>query len=110
MERDKGCRCCGSTEQLEAHHRTYARFGKELAEDITILCGGCHDLITGMQMRLRDDVRSVPAPIRSTMVVDRISESRNHDIPILTRAPLTIERIRKDPVGEIPRPGRNAGR
>lgn len=30
--------------KLEAHHRTYERVGRELDEDITVLCGECHAL------------------------------------------------------------------
>ena len=28
---------------LDAHHRTYERFGNELPEDITVLCRECHE-------------------------------------------------------------------
>jgi hypothetical protein len=36
------CRLCYSPVRLEAHHRTYLRFGHELPDDITVLCHGCH--------------------------------------------------------------------
>ncbi len=37
------CRLCGDSEgQLEAHHISYARVGSERAEDLTVLCAGCH--------------------------------------------------------------------
>jgi hypothetical protein len=29
---------------LDAHHRTYARLGREHPEDITVLCRDCHEL------------------------------------------------------------------
>jgi hypothetical protein len=35
--RDEGAR-------LDAHHRTYERLGHERPEDITVLCGNCHEL------------------------------------------------------------------
>ncbi len=30
--------------RLDAHHRTYERLGHERSEDITVLCGECHEL------------------------------------------------------------------
>lgn len=40
------CRCCGGKINLEGHHKTYIRLGKEKVTDIQILCGerarGCH--------------------------------------------------------------------
>lgn len=40
------CRCCGDNVNLEGHHKTYIRLGKEKVTDIQILCGennrGCH--------------------------------------------------------------------
>jgi hypothetical protein len=40
------CRVCNSPSQLNAHHRTYERFGHEDIEDLTVLCHECHDLFT----------------------------------------------------------------
>lgn len=37
-----GYQRCDQTEKLDAHHLTYARFGHELAEDLRIVCPGCH--------------------------------------------------------------------
>lgn len=36
------CQRCGSTKQIEVHHRTYARLGAELPEDLEVLCRDCH--------------------------------------------------------------------
>jgi hypothetical protein len=36
------CALCSSPDGLEAHHRTYARVGKENPEDLTALCSSCH--------------------------------------------------------------------
>lgn len=36
------CRLCNIKGSLHAHHRTYERLGKELPEDITVLCDDCH--------------------------------------------------------------------
>jgi hypothetical protein len=43
LERDKGCRNCNAQENLEVHHRTYARRGYEDLRDLTTLCEGCHE-------------------------------------------------------------------
>jgi len=36
------CRACNDDFNLQAHHRTYERYGHELPEDVTCLCGKCH--------------------------------------------------------------------
>jgi 5-methylcytosine-specific restriction endonuclease McrA len=36
------CALCPSGEELETHHRTYARVGRERPEDLIVLCGRCH--------------------------------------------------------------------
>jgi hypothetical protein len=38
------CQVCNSTDQLNVHHRTYARRGAELPEDMIVLCRSCHAL------------------------------------------------------------------
>lgn len=43
------CQICNRSEEetiLDGHHRTYERLGKELPQDITILCRDCHELYT----------------------------------------------------------------
>lgn len=43
LDRDgRACRLCGSTEDLNVHHRTYERIGCELPMDVITLCRGCH--------------------------------------------------------------------
>lgn len=54
LERDKKCRTCASGELLEAHHITYVRFGKEILEDVTILCRPCHQAITAVVRARRE--------------------------------------------------------
>jgi hypothetical protein len=45
--RRAGFRCelthCGSKYALQVHHRVYERLGEEVPEDLTVLCGACHD-------------------------------------------------------------------
>lgn len=38
------CQVCNSTRELNAHHRTYERIGRELPEDLIVLCRCCHKL------------------------------------------------------------------
>ena len=45
------CRLCNRAPpavRLEAHHRTYRNFGRELVGDLTTLCSSCHDATTEM--------------------------------------------------------------
>ena len=37
------CETCGSEGRLEVHHKTYDRFGQEMAVDLTVLCRSCHE-------------------------------------------------------------------
>lgn len=42
--RKKKCGRCGKTKNIQLHHKTYARIGKELPEDVIPLCGRCHGM------------------------------------------------------------------
>lgn len=44
---DGHCQICASTVQLDVHHNTYERRGKERAADIIALCRPCHALFHG---------------------------------------------------------------
>lgn len=47
LDRDQHkCQTCYSESDLEVHHRTYKRFGKEELEDLITLCKDCHYAIT----------------------------------------------------------------
>lgn len=37
------CCLCHSTDNLEVHHRTYERLGRERLADLTVLCDPCHE-------------------------------------------------------------------
>lgn len=41
---DGRCQVCYSSQNIQAHHRTYARLGHELDSDIIVLCDDCHGL------------------------------------------------------------------
>jgi 5-methylcytosine-specific restriction endonuclease McrA len=46
-ERDRyRCRLCGSRDELEVHHKTYARIGHESLDDLVTLCHRCHTIVT----------------------------------------------------------------
>ena len=50
------CRLCNASEneaQLEVHHRTYERLGRERADDLTTVCHECHLGVTDMLRRRR---------------------------------------------------------
>jgi hypothetical protein len=69
------CRLCPAAASdgitLEAHHRTYERFGCEADGDLTALCRECHRDVTSFQrarryaliVPLRVDVRRVTAGV-----------------------------------------------
>lgn len=42
---DGRCRGCNTPDNIEVHHRTYARRGFEDVEDLTVLCAACHDAV-----------------------------------------------------------------
>jgi uncharacterized protein with PIN domain len=42
LARDGMCVLCGAEVNLQAHHRTYVRYGQERTEDLSILCDACH--------------------------------------------------------------------
>ena len=52
------CWICGSTQNLHHHHRTYERLGRELADDLIVLCerhhSGLHDFIRRHRLDLFD--------------------------------------------------------
>jgi hypothetical protein len=56
------CQFCNSTDNLEAHHRTYERRGAERDEDLVALCDRCHG---GLHV-----VLSKGQPPTSTLVAD----------------------------------------
>lgn len=37
------CQRCGSTRELEVHHRTYERLGREWDQDLEVVCTACHN-------------------------------------------------------------------
>src|SRR6184192_270343 len=38
------CQICNTPDHLNVHHRDYERRGNERPEDLTVLCGSCHQL------------------------------------------------------------------
>lgn len=40
-----GCYICGSSENLNLHHKTYKRIGNERLNDLIYLCAPCHSYV-----------------------------------------------------------------
>lgn len=38
------CAICGKSRNIEVHHKTYAREGRELLDDLVVICRSCHNL------------------------------------------------------------------
>ncbi|HSZ58656.1 MAG TPA: HNH endonuclease signature motif containing protein [Tepidisphaeraceae bacterium] len=56
IERAGGeCERCGSTENLQVHHRTYRRLGQERLSDLECVCDECHREIHGVDDCETDD-------------------------------------------------------
>jgi hypothetical protein len=67
------CRICNTPSSrlpLHAHHRTYARLGAELPDDLTALCELCHHDVTSCLRARRY------ASARPPAVVDIVVENR----------------------------------
>ena len=70
--RDGGrCVLCNHAEDLEVHHRTYERLGKENLNDLTTLCRQCHDVVTDHQRRQRYTTRDLPTHKRCVPLLPR---------------------------------------
>lgn len=84
LARDNGCRLCGSLENLQAHHRTYARLGQESLDDLTTLCSECHDVVTDHQRRKRYTTRELPSvqDVASPVALSRTYVSSYQEIAL----------------------------
>lgn len=63
IKRAKGkCSECGTKKNLQVHHLTYARFGREKQRDLKVLCGDCHrfahNLPTSLDRELANIVKT----------------------------------------------------
>jgi 5-methylcytosine-specific restriction endonuclease McrA len=66
IQKMRGARCerCGSTRDLELHHKTYDRLGRELLSDLELLCSGCHaeaDQVRAAKGRVRSEAAKFSA-------------------------------------------------
>jgi len=52
------CQVCNSKEDLNAHHRTYERLGREEYIDITVLCRSCHSLFHEHRNLMIPDIKN----------------------------------------------------
>jgi hypothetical protein len=56
---------CGSRVRLQLHHKTYARLGQELVQDLQWLCGNCHKRAHKIKTRAKGKVtikHTTPSP------------------------------------------------
>ena len=51
------CTKCGAKKELEVHHKSYDRLGKERPEDLEVLCSACH-AIADSRRRVDTNVRA----------------------------------------------------
>jgi hypothetical protein len=76
------CQVCNrpsSQVQLDAHHRTYERLGRELDSDITVLCRDCHELYeSAKRLPSRALAPLPPSPPPPTVYLQN-----NADTPVL---------------------------
>jgi hypothetical protein len=126
LARDGTCRLCRDARQLECHHNTYDRWGREELDDVIIICRGCHDLVTGAQMRIRDQRREMPLeritvriervlvpsavmpdPVRETITVERLVLPETAPPPPPTRQAAVVERPAPPGPAGMPVPARN---
>ena len=49
--RGYNCEACRSSQVLQVHHKTYARLGREYAQDMAVLCRDCHEEVHRLARR-----------------------------------------------------------
>jgi len=49
------CQLCNRKGELHVHHRTYERLGRELDEDLIVLCAACHKHFHSLRRRPMSD-------------------------------------------------------
>jgi phage terminase large subunit GpA-like protein len=50
-KRPQHCWCCGSKNNLQLHHKTYKRLGKEKLNDLLLICDECHSQLHNLVKR-----------------------------------------------------------
>ena len=55
----KKCQACGARTNLHVHHKTYARFKKELMVDLCGLCQVCHREVHKLHKRTNRPLASI---------------------------------------------------
>jgi hypothetical protein len=96
LDRDQGCRACGSTEHLELHHVRYPDiWGAEMPTDLTTFCHECHSYFTEIERRRKyENIEIAPAEIKSAVVSRNSLPVDNYtpDSTALQVSPLTAPR------------------
>jgi len=81
LERDGGrCLVCNGKERLQAHHRTYQNFGRELEHlaDVSTLCEECHSTFHTEKKRARKAKRGARIPRRKMPLACFLDELDQH--------------------------------
>ncbi len=60
------CEACGRNIDLQVHHRTYARLGKELPGDLVVLCEDHHVIVHRYQAEQRCSIAEATAAVIGT--------------------------------------------
>ena len=88
------CRLCNSPDELQAHHRTYDRKGREDLEDLTTLCRECHDVVTDHQRRQRYATRVLPIFADVSQPLPASVVSTYKEVVIETSTVVSVDRSR----------------
>jgi hypothetical protein len=88
------CQVCNGDKQLDVHHRTYERKGREEPGDVTVLCRKCHETFHGNgkivrsrpEKKKRTDNYSMIDPFQRATLKRKILDVLYENRPSLTAA------------------------
>ena len=92
-ESDRPQECiCGAAEDLQLHHLTYERVGRERLEDLLPFCKGCHRLIHILERR-----REIGLDLDGLESTERAARYAIEQAPRRTRARKEVQAVPSDP-------------
>lgn len=74
------CVACGTTEDVQVHHRTYDRFTQELDDDLVALCQEHHSIVHQMH-RIRGGTLDQITDETISLLRRRVSRERQRALP-----------------------------